>query len=259
MVGFIYFIIIVMANIIGAISGMGGGVIIKPALDYFTFHNPLSIALYSSIAVFSMSIISIYKQSQTTKQFQWSLLCFLSLGSIIGGIFGDKCLIYISQLFNNNDTVKIIQIIVTIIILLGTYLYSKFPIHNYQFHNKITYILTGILLGAIASFLGIGGGPINVSLLIFLFSLPIKTATTYSIGTIFFSQLSKIISNIITGLPAHFDTSLLPYIIIAGLLGGLLGSILKKYASDNMIKIVFEYVILLVIAINLYNLYITFK
>lgn len=33
MKGFIYFIVIILANTVGAISGMGGGVIIKPVLD----------------------------------------------------------------------------------------------------------------------------------------------------------------------------------------------------------------------------------
>lgn len=254
MIGFIYFIIIILANIIGAISGMGGGVIIKPLFDYFNFHDPLTIALYSSIAVFSMSLISIYKQSQSTHQFQWSLVCFLSLGSISGGIIGDKLLTTLSQWLNNNNLVQIIQIILTIIILLSTYLYSKLTINNYCFHNKIIYTLAGLLLGAIASFLGIGGGPINVSLLMFLFSLSIKTATTYSIGTIFFSQLAKINTNIIVGLPPQFDTSLLIYVISAGLVGGFIGSILKQYASDKIIQLVFEYVIILVIMINLYNL-----
>lgn len=44
-----YFIIIVFANTVGAISGMGGGVIIKPLLD-FMGKSPLSaINFYSRI------------------------------------------------------------------------------------------------------------------------------------------------------------------------------------------------------------------
>ncbi|MCZ1638388.1 sulfite exporter TauE/SafE family protein, partial [Enterococcus faecium] len=33
MIGFIYFIVIVLANTVGAVSGMGGGVLIKPIFD----------------------------------------------------------------------------------------------------------------------------------------------------------------------------------------------------------------------------------
>ena len=48
-------------------------------------------------------------------------------------------------------------------------------------------------LGSFSTFLGIGGGPINVSLLIFCFGLTMKDATVYSIITIFFSQLAKLV------------------------------------------------------------------
>ena len=34
MIGIIYFIVIVLANTVGAVSGMGGGVLIKPIFDF---------------------------------------------------------------------------------------------------------------------------------------------------------------------------------------------------------------------------------
>lgn len=58
----IYFITIFLSNTVGALSGMGGGVIIKPVLDFLGFHSLNSIAFYSSVAVFVMSISSTYKQ-----------------------------------------------------------------------------------------------------------------------------------------------------------------------------------------------------
>ena len=33
-IGVLYFLIIVVANAVGSVSGMGGGVIIKPVLDF---------------------------------------------------------------------------------------------------------------------------------------------------------------------------------------------------------------------------------
>ncbi len=58
----IYPIVILIANTIGAISGMGGGVIIKPALQIFDLDSVLIINFYSSVAVFTMSITSTLKQ-----------------------------------------------------------------------------------------------------------------------------------------------------------------------------------------------------
>ena len=49
----IYFIVIILANSVGAVSGMGGGVIIKPVFfDSLGFHSLSAITFYSSVAVF---------------------------------------------------------------------------------------------------------------------------------------------------------------------------------------------------------------
>lgn len=45
-------------------TGMGGGVIIKPAMDFIGTYNAQTIGVISSITVFSMSIVSIIKQIQ---------------------------------------------------------------------------------------------------------------------------------------------------------------------------------------------------
>ncbi len=50
---------------------MGGGVIIKPILDFLGFHSLSSIAFYSSVAVFVMSISSTYKQYQNGIYIDW--------------------------------------------------------------------------------------------------------------------------------------------------------------------------------------------
>lgn len=60
----IYFITIFLSNTVGALSGMGGGVIIKPVFGFSWVPQLNSIAFYSSVAVFVMSISSTYKQYQ---------------------------------------------------------------------------------------------------------------------------------------------------------------------------------------------------
>ena len=85
----IYFITIFLSNTVGALSGMGGGVIIKPVLDFLGFHSLNSIAFYSSVAVFVMSISSTYKQYQNGVQIEWKKAASISFGSLVGGMLGD--------------------------------------------------------------------------------------------------------------------------------------------------------------------------
>lgn len=67
MVGIIYAIIIVLANTIGAVSGMGGGVIIKPLFDAIGADSVTTITFYSTVAVFTMSFVSTLGQRKNMR------------------------------------------------------------------------------------------------------------------------------------------------------------------------------------------------
>ena len=45
-IGVLYFLIIVVANAVGSVSGMGGGVIIKPVLDFVGHDSVVAISFY---------------------------------------------------------------------------------------------------------------------------------------------------------------------------------------------------------------------
>lgn len=90
--------------------------------------------------------------------------------------------------------------------------------------------------------MGIGGGPINVALLIFVFSFPIKTAAFYSIITILFAQLSKLISIVMGVGFFSFNLSMLPPLIIGAILGGFIGAKLNKMLSEKTLICAFNVV-----------------
>ena len=50
------FIIAFLACCIGAISGIGGGVILKPLLDAFTSYDAANISTLSAFTVFAMAL-----------------------------------------------------------------------------------------------------------------------------------------------------------------------------------------------------------
>ena len=84
----LYFLVIIVANAIGAVSGMGGGVIIKPVLDFIAWDNVATISFYSSVAVFVMSISSTVRQIQSGQKLKVMELSYLAIGSIFGGYIG---------------------------------------------------------------------------------------------------------------------------------------------------------------------------
>lgn len=110
-------------------------------------------------------------------------------------------------------------------------------------------------LGFFASFLGIGGGPINVAVLTLFFSMSVKESAVYSVAIIFFSQLSKLITIFATagfGPYAHQWKTLI-FILPAAVIGGFIGSSLNRKSDDRIIRKIFVAVMILLVMLNIYN------
>lgn len=251
--GIIYFLVIVIANSIGAISGMGGGVLIKPVLDFIGYDSVTSVSFYSTVAVFTMSIVSTIRQLSIGSKVNIKIVLGISIGAVGGGIFGNICFEAFLSMFDNDKIVQLIQIIITIFTLLFAFLYSKYEWRQYRFNILFVYMFCGFVLGYLSSFLGIGGGPINVSLLMMLFSFPIKEATVYSIATIFFSQLAKLVTIGTSAGFERYDLTMLYFVIPAAVVGGLVGANISHFLSEEKVTTVFQTVIVVVIFINIYN------
>lgn len=252
--GLIYFFIVMGANIIGAISGMGGGVIIKPVLDAIGASTLLAINFYSSFAVFIMSIVSTYKQVKNGIEIAWNEVLRLAVGSMIGGYFGNYLLIWLTRFFNNDHSVNLIQIVLLIITLIIALVFTR-PLHFEfsQFQKGLLLFISGIALGLLATLLGIGGGPINVALLIAIFSFTPKVATTYSIVTIFFSQSSKLISSIPMLNTLHLSSVILIFIFFAAVIGGYLGAELSRHISSERVLLLYRITVSGVLLLNVIN------
>lgn len=253
-VGFIYFVVIILANTVGAISGMGGGVIIKPVLDTLGFHSLAAISFYSSVAVFTMSIVSTLRQFKNGLSLKANIALFISAGSVLGGVVGNTVFEGLLTFFPEEKYVQLIQIGLTIVTLLFAYLYTKhYSGKTYYLSNRGWYILVGLFLGFISTLLGIGGGPINVALLMLCFGIPIKEATVYSIITIFFSQAAKLLTVAQSTGFGRFDLNLLFYVISAAIIGGFLGATISGKVSSDRVTQIYQIVIVLVLLLNLWN------
>ncbi len=124
-----------------------------------------------------------------------------------------------------------------------------------QLHTGFLFILlTGLGLGAAASFLGIGGGPINLAILYLFFSMDSKKAALNSIYIIFFSQLTSILSTLIQRKVPDFDPLVLLLMITGGISGGLIGSWISKKLSLRGVDKLFCAVMGIIILISIFNL-----
>ncbi len=254
---FIYFLLALFATTVGSLTGMGGGVIIKPLMDVLGDFGVQTIGIVSSITVFSMAIVSVGKQIKSKTPVPFKTAVPLGIGSVLGGFLGEKLLTFIVNLLNANAIVTIVQNFVLAILILCVFLYmkNKQKIQGRKLDGIFISLAVGVFLGICSSFLGIGGGPINVALIIYLFSVDTKTATVCSLVTILFAQISKLTTIALTTGFSEFDLSIAPLMIAGAILGGFIGASLNKKFSENTVEKAFNGVQLLVLSITIFNIF----
>lgn len=246
------------ASVVGAICGIGGGVLIKPILDAFGVLSVASISFLSGCTVLSMSCYSVLK-ARISKESLVDLKTGtpLAIGAAIGGVTGKMMFQYLSDMFTNKDQVGAIQAVCLLIITLGTMIYTlkKDQIKTLHVQNPLVCIAIGLVLGICSSFLGIGGGPINLVVLFYFFSMDTKTAAQNSLYIILFSQITSLVNTLITHTVPEFEVGLLILMVGGGILGGAAGRIVNKRMDVNMVNKLFIGLMAVIMLICAYNIY----
>lgn len=250
MVGLTYFIVIVLASIVGAIVGLGGGVIIRPIFDALGYHNVLNIGFFTSSSIVTMALVSTWRKVKAGMQVDVKLVLFIAFGAIAGGSIGNLILEHVVYTLGGT-TANQAQTVLTIIVLFFSIFATDIK-HRFSINSNLVCLLLGVLLGCISTFLGIGGGPVNVPLMIIFFSMPMKDATTYSIIIIFFAHMSRLITLGTGGHELEFE--MLPFVIVAAAIGGIIGTKVSGILSDNHVKIVYKATLVAIIIMNITNL-----
>lgn len=253
---FLYIIVAFLATIIGSLTGLGGGIIIKPVMDMISDFPVDTIGIISSITVFSMALVSILKYYMKGKRMPLQIVAPIGAGSVLGGIIGQFFLNRLNQSMALND-VKVIQNSVLALIIVGSFMYMRLKpvLGNRPKHIFILSIVVGMGLGFISSMLGIGGGPFNIIAFLFIFTFDIRLASIASLASILFSQSAKLITIAITSGFEGYDLHIVPYMVFAAIFGAQTGSRLQKYMTAQRIEVLFTVMLWVIFFITLYNIF----
>ena len=247
------------SSVVGAICGIGGGVIIKPVLDATGVMAVTTVSFLSGCTVLSMSVVSLYKSLRAKRDFVFDKVfaTVLALGGVVGGLTGKELYQGILSRLSDTSRVGAIQAAVLMLVTLGTLLYTVFKakIRTRHLESRAVIFLIGIVLGIMSSFLGIGGGPINLVVLFFFFSMATKQAAMYSIYVIMFSQISSLASTLIGKNVPPFELPVLLMMIACGVLGGLVGSRINRRIDNRTVDRLFMGLMAVIICINIYNIF----
>lgn len=250
----LYLIVALLATLLGSAAGMGGGVIIKPMMDLLGDYHIIEISVFASITVLCMAVISTTRQ--INKGFKVTpVLIFVTLGSVLGGALGSLLLSKLIVIIDA-DVVLATQSLTLFFLLLVCLFYQKIP--HQHVSSPLLIGLIGAVLGMFSSFLGIGGGPINVAVLGIFLSLELRRSARASVFIILFSQAAGILTKAVSGVLAQVpDYSVLIVMVPAAIVGGLLGAKLNHSLSDKGIAWLYRVSVFLVMLICIYNFYST--
>lgn len=244
------------ASSVGAAVGIGGGVIIKPVIDSLNIMDVSTVSFLSGVTVLCMSTYSVIKGkiSGQTK-INVPMAAAISVGAVIGGIAGKIIFSRIMQAFDGGSTVGAVQAVCLFVLTAITLVYSlrKEYIVKLRVRNFGASAAAGFALGMFSSFLGIGGGPINIMFLSFLFSFGVKSSASYSLFIIMCSQMSSLIWQAVSGDIPEFSAAVLIIMAVCGIIGGALGMKIKKGLKESSISKLFNAVLVTIMCICIYN------
>lgn len=255
MTAVILLIICLMASSVGAIVGAGGGVIIKPVLDMLGILPVSTVSFCSGCTVLGMSLCSLIRNRNDGVKLQIKTSTALAVGAVTGGLAGKWLFELVKNGFGNERALGAIQAVFLTLITFGVFLYvcnkDKLPSKNVK--NLGAAVIIGIFLGIISSFLGIGGGTSNVAVLFFFFSMEAKEAAKNSLYIIIFSQISSIVSAIMTGSVPEFEWMHLLCMVAGGIGGALIGAAISKRIDNRGVEKILKALLIVIIMIDFYN------
>lgn len=253
-----FFLVCFGASVIGAICGIGGGIIIKPALDAFGMISVPAASFLSGCTVLSMTGYTVVRsRMEGSKNIDTRIGTQLAIGAAFGGIIGKVLFDGLLSVLSDKELAGAIQAACLLVITAGTLTYTvnRVKIRSYHMAGSVECLLIGGTLGILSSFLGIGGGPVNLVVLYHFFSMSTKIAAENSLYIILFSQIMSLVSTLCIGTVPEIRLDLLLLMVLAGITGGILGRKINQRVTASMVDKLFVCLMLVLIGINIYNLW----
>jgi len=225
-------------------------VMIKPALGAATGLSLPHINALSGLTVLCMAAVSLTRYLKSGTGLNRKLI-WLSLGAVGGGFLG-KTLFDLLELALPENHAKILQYAL-LIFLLALALFKN-RVRSFGIQNAAALALSGLFMGTLSAFLGIGGGPINLLVLYAVLGLDAKQAAVYSVFMILCSQLSMAGVTAASGGYAGMDMRPLWTMIPAAIAGGLIGPVFHKKWELKRFERYYSWLLWALIALNAYNI-----
>lgn len=233
-----YFFVGVFVGILAALFGLGGGFLIVPALDLLGAGIHQAIGTSSaSIPFTSLSAIIAYSRQ---KRIHYRAGFLLAAPSIVGAYAG-------AWLTSFLDPAQLKTIFGLALILVALRMFrgrageSAVKLDGVEFNYKLI-LIAGLSAGLVSGLLGVGGGIINVPVLVAL-GLPIHYAVATSSFVMFFTVMSGAAKHYLLG---NVDLGLLVPLVPGLVAGAQIGAMVARKIKAGSLKRGFAAVLALI-------------
>ena len=245
-----------IAAAIGSLCGIGGGVVIKPVMDVFSVADTAVINFLSGCTMLCMSGYSVIRNKVSGDSVIDAKLDYpLAIGAAFGGVLGRALYNQVALMFSNQNMASAVQALVLFVVTFGILLYTlhKSSITSRHITGVTRCLLVGGILGICSSFLGIGGGPINLAVLFYLFSMPQKRAAQSSLFIILCAQLTSTSILILQGVHMRSECMMIVGMGCCGILGGIVGQKLNRKVDEKFLDVLFLLMMVVIMGICAFN------
>jgi uncharacterized protein len=220
------------AGMIGSMIGVGGGILMTPALTFMGF-TPTHIASTSLIAITSTSISSTVEYSKQ-KRIDYGLGLKMAALSTPGAIIG--------AFLSSGISLEHFKLYFAIILIFtGLYIVYRNTILKEKPDAKpksMFFYMGSFTAGIVSSFFGIGGGIIFVPMMIILLRMTMFIAGPTSQLTLLITSFVGVITHAILGHPDYIQgISLAAGAFIGGQIGARLSGYLRESILQNLLSV----------------------
>lgn len=252
----------ILAGIIGSLVGLGGGILIVPALTYLAEIMPAFHGVTPQVAIgTSLFVIIFTGLSSTLSYMKYKLVDYKSgmiffIGSGAGSVAGA----YVSRGFQTDSFslwFGIFMIAISLSLMLKrkerragkthtgmvrTFRESDGTLYTYSYRVWIG-ISISLVVGFLGGLFGIGGGSLMVPAMILLFMFPPRVAIATSMFIIFLSSITGSIAHIASG---HVNWLFALCLVPGAWVGGRLGASINRSLKNNILVLIMRWVFVII-------------
>ena len=227
------------AGLLSGMFGLGGGIIIVPGLMFALGMDQRRAHGTSLGGVFLISLSSFFTY-WTHDHIDWPVVLWLAIGSVAGSLIGAELLARVSKR-------TLTLAFVLILVIAGIRMFFKIDSTGEMILNAPTaawLVVIGLVVGALAGMLGIGGGLMSVPILVIFFHVSPAVAKGTSLAVVIPTAFSGTIQNLRNN---NTDLTAAAIVSSTGIVTAIAGSWIAAHMDDALSNFLFA-VLLIVIA-----------